>query len=146
MRILILFPIVYFILIANAPLLAQQKHDTKIVVTATDTVNLFKRVALYLLDQGYTIENKYDDLQSLTTGAHEWTGLTAATYKIGVRVNGSEITFTGQMRLEVAILGTQPSSYDLIDYRPSKQHMYHKVWDWMETIAKHFGTEIKYEK
>lgn len=141
--------IIFLILLLSIAVLsttAQERLDKKVIVTVTDTAGIFKRVGLYLLEQGYTIESKYDDLQTLTTGAHPFKGSFAATYKVGVQVKGAELIVTGLTRLEIVLFGTQPSNYDPVDYRTNKGHLHRKVWEQMELIAKNFGTELKYSK
>jgi hypothetical protein len=116
------------------PLLSfgQQKGDTRIIVKASDTSNLFNRVVSYLYDKGYSLERKDDVNGFLQTDEH---GMKInALYKIKAVVRNGEITFTSTLNLP-----TFDKSFDEVKYTKNKTFD-RQVWDIVDEIAKQFGT------
>lgn len=121
------------------PLLSfgQKKGDTRIIVKASDTSNLFNRVVSYLYDKGYSLERKDDVNEFLQTDEH---GMKInAFYKIKAVVRNGEITFTSTINLP-----TFDKSFDAVFYTKSKS-INRQVWDVVDDIAKQFGV-VSYSK
>ncbi len=47
--------------------LSQQKKDTKILVAIADTTNILNKISAVLFENGYTIEEKNDQLKHFVT-------------------------------------------------------------------------------
>ena len=127
---------------------SQNKKDTKIVVIANDTSNLFKRVALELIDWGYVLEEKDADLKFISTGEKSLKKLTASS-KIKVVIKDSVIIFSPMVRLDFSLMD-EKSTFQPVEYR--KPDLMHKgsafdtVWKEAMEVANKFGSNITYSK
>lgn len=126
---------------------AQEKKDTKIIVTVTDTSSLFNRVITGLFEKGFTIVQKDRDLGLIAT--EERPIKNSASIKLKAQIKDSTISFFGEVANDVTIsLGgvKMERTFERIYYGGMKGSDLRNAWNEMLSIAKQFGTEIKYSK
>lgn len=121
---------------------SQTKKDFKIIVNVADTTNLFNRVSLAFIEQGYVVETRQPDIGFMATGARTFKGMTAASSMFKALIKDSTVTFTGMVRIDVNFMGS-PDTFSPIHYT-AKGSMHRKVWDEMLLIAQKFGNRISY--
>jgi DNA polymerase II large subunit len=125
-------------LICTLSAFTQQKKDTKVSVVASDTSNLFNRVALAFYQKGYTLETKDETVGFMHTKEKEMEKYTPYQTISTFVVNGV-ITMTSKIRM--GNLGT----FDVEFYNRKKQ-AFTAAWEEMESIAKQFGDKLTYSK
>jgi hypothetical protein len=118
---------------------AQSKGDTKVIVTATDTANLFNRVAMVLYEKGYSLAQKDESLQYMATNEK---ATKYANVKINVLVKGNEVTLYGDMDATFTII----VDYEPIVFRGVNGSLYKRVFAELQSIAEKIGGEIRYGK
>jgi hypothetical protein len=111
---------------------SQSKGDTKIIVKASDTANLFNRVVSYLYEQGYSLERKDEVAGFLQTDEREMKKYTAF-YKIKALVKDGTITFTSVMKLP-----TMEKTFSDVSWTKGDS-FYRRVWNIVDEIARQFG-------
>lgn len=125
----------------------QSKNDKKIIVTVTDTVNLFNRIALSLYDKGYTLENKDQELGFLSTNDKPIINGTSL-YKMKALIKGNTVTFTGSIAVLVSLFGSTKMSertYSDMLFYGMKNSPNMISWREVVEVAKEFGT-LSYSK
>ena len=90
----LLFLILFFPVVC----LSQSKGDSKVLVSVTDTSNLFNRVVKSLYEQGYSIEEKDQQAGFIETKYRELKQF-GGKYKMRILFGGG-LTITGAYRLE----------------------------------------------
>lgn len=123
---------------------AQKNKDRKIIVIATDTTNLFNRVAQAFYDKEYTLDNKDRQAGFISTKEKAIKAGYSTDVKMRAQIKDSMIVFTGEMRLNVSLMG-QPATFDPIYNWGLKNTPARLSWQEMESIAKQFGT-LTYSK
>lgn len=126
---------------------SQQKKDTKITTTAKDTGNLFNRVAMTLIDNGFPIEQKDKDLGYIQTGERKIEKAEGSS-KIRAVIKDSIITFTSTfaINVEITLSGVKSSRvFEPVYYGGMKGSMIRRAWEIMDEIAKQFGA-VSYSK
>lgn len=127
-----------FLILASLSLSAQKNKPRKIIVVATDTTNLFNRVALAFYDKEYTIDNKDPQAGFISTKEKAIKAGYSTDVKLRAQIKDSIIVFTGEMRVNVSLYG-QPASFDPIYEWGMKGTPARLSWMEMEGIAKEFG-------
>jgi len=125
---------------------AQTKGDKKIIVSVSDTANLFSRLALSFLEKGYTLENKDQQLGFLSTKEKSLEKLGAST-RMKALIKENSIIFSGDVAsdVEMKIWDIKMERTFLpLEYRNNKS-AFGYGWKRMEEIAKEFGT-LSYSK
>ncbi|MFL5740447.1 MAG: hypothetical protein ACJ75B_09540 [Flavisolibacter sp.] len=121
---------------------SQQKKDTKIIVSSSDTVNLVNRIAIAFIEKGYSIDQKDPTIGFVATGEKPMKNYAAST-KIRAIVKVDTITFTSFLALdvEVNIAGVKMArTFDPVFHATAKGNLNRKAWDEMEEIATQFGS------
>jgi hypothetical protein len=113
---------------------SQEKKDTRIIVAATDTTNLFNRIVFYLYEQGYSLERKDEAVGFLQTDEREMKKV-SVLYKIKVLVNNGTMTFTSSIKIPA--LGDKAFSDTFYTKGDS---FYRMSWDITKSIAENFGS------
>jgi hypothetical protein len=122
---------------------AQTRKDTKIIVVPSDTSNLVNRIALALIEKGYSIEQKDPSIGFIASGEKTMKTVAAST-KVRALVKDSTIVFTGLFAFDIK-MGTE-RTFDPVEYRTDKNNLYRKAWDEIYLIAKEFGDSISFSK
>lgn len=125
---------------------AQTKGDSKVIVKPSDTLNLFNRVALYLVERGYALERKDSELGYITTQPKKLTKWWPDT-KITAFIKDGVITLSGfaDVSGRIDITGTKSSgTFDPIVY-VGKNAAMRPSWDELVTIGNRFGS-LSYSK
>jgi len=123
-----------------------KKGDAKIIVIPSDTANLFKRVVLALLEKGYTIESKDEQLKYIASSEM---ALGSRSIKIRILIKDSIIIFSGQVANNVSFsLGSAKTErvFYNIYYGGMKGSDLRIAWKELDNFARHFGTNISYSK
>ncbi len=148
-----LFTILFFIF--SSVSLSQQpiKKDTKIIVSPSDSANLFNRIVMALYEKGYSIETKDEQLKFIASTEKAFGSW---SLKIRVMIKDSAIIFSGQYaeNYTISIFGggiggkTEKTFQELYYYTGafSKGNDFRKAWDILDSFAKEFGTTVKYSK
>jgi hypothetical protein len=127
---------------------SQEKKDSKIIVTVSDTTNLFNRLALAFYEKGYSLENKDQQLKVIFTN-EKHIDKSARSMKIMALIKDSNIVFSGVQALDIEqkILGTKLERvFEPVLYRRDKGSDFYVCWQEIESIAKQFGTNITFSK
>lgn len=140
----------YFLILLFFPasLFAQQKKDSKVIVTVSDTSNLFNRVALQFYERGYTLEQKDQQVGFIST-TEKPLKKTSGSVKIRALIKDSTITFTAvnALDIEVEILGIKSErTFEPVGFFGAKNSINMKSWNEMKSIAESFGGTITYSK
>lgn len=122
---------------------SQAKRDTKVIVTVSDTSNLFNRVVMSLYERGYTLEQKDEKLNFIATGEKPMPKL-GASMKLRVMIKDSIMVVTGLHALDIKIMGLE-RTFDPNEYRGMKGSVWMTAWDEMVSFARQFG-EVKFAK
>lgn len=124
------------------------KKANKIVVLKDSTNDLLNKVALALLDKGFEIDKKDNELKTVTTKEKSMPKGAAQT-KIQARISDTAIVFTSTLcvQLEYNISGTiiKPT-FDPVTYSGIKGSYMREAWNELEEIARKFGNNIVYSK
>ena len=125
----------------------QEKRDEKITVIASDTTNLFNRVALLLYEKGYTFEQKDEQLKFIAT-TDKPIPKAVGSCKLRVLVKDSAITLYALVAVDPRLVrgGDLQKVYSPAQYRGMKGSLFMVVWAEMESIARKFGNQIIYSK
>jgi hypothetical protein len=121
-----------------------QKHETKIIVTVTDTSGVIKKVVDVLNERGYTVDQQSDKFVS-TKERTVSKAKEPAEIKIKAFLKDSVLIFSGEFKVNITFMGTPPSFWD-IENRGVKGSVFKITWSEMEDIAKQFGDNIVYAK
>jgi hypothetical protein len=132
-----LLPFLVFII----PILSftQEKRDTKIKVIVIDTTNLFNRLASYLYENDYSMEEKDPIGGFLLTKARPLKKANAY-YKIKTLAKDSTLIISGLLNMPVF-----GKDFDPVEWTKSKS-LNTEIWKYMVDIANHFGKRITYIK
>jgi hypothetical protein len=123
----------------------QSKGDSKIVVVAADTSDLFNRVVMYFYEHGYTVAQKDPLLGFVATDEK---GYGSVSIKVNALVKGSTIVFTSMWASNISLdFGGVKSerNFSPVKYGGVKGSDYRLTWDETAKIAKAFG-EVSYSK
>jgi hypothetical protein len=121
--------------------LGQQKNDSKVIVTVTDTANLFNRLAMAFYEKGYTMETKDESAGFINTKEKEMDKY-SPYQTIRAFIRGNTIMLSSKIRM--GSLGTFDIEYNkaMDKYKTA----YSAAWNEMKDIAKQFGNNITYSK
>jgi hypothetical protein len=119
----------------------QQKKDSKVIVSVTDTSGIFNRVALYLVNRGYSLDRKDKEIGYISTQSKKPTKW-RPEMKVLVIISGSQLTITGSAdvrgRLSIDGLGSS-GIFDQIVFTGKNTTM-RDCWDELVEIGKQFGS------
>jgi hypothetical protein len=121
---------------------AQEKKDSKIIVTPVDTSGLFDKVVKALLENDYDLETKDREAGFITTKDKDLKKY-AFKNKIRVQLKDSCLVFTAKERAGFqSILG---DTYMDVSFIGAKNSPMREAWNDMDSIAKQLGT-VTYSK
>lgn len=123
----------------------QKNKERKIIVVVSDTANLFNRVVQAFYEREYTVDNKDQQGGFISTKEKAIKAGFSTDVKLRALVKDSVITFTGEYRVNVNIMGQDPN-FDPIYNWGMKGSAAKLSWQEMESIAKKFGNQITYSK
>lgn len=120
-----------------------KKKDAKIIVTPTDTTNLFNRITIALFEQGYNPDIKDEKAGIVISKEKDF-----RTYSVRIRaiVTSTTITFSGQGRFYSLVRGDKDDDFEDIYYAGAKGSDLRNAWEEIDKIAKRFGNNINYSK
>ena len=122
--------------------ISQTKGDSKIIVTVSDTANLYERVRLRLIKADFIIKETGNRDTILTYPRELKTVSGYAVFK--AVLNNNQVTFGGSYSLKkLDYFGYQKSSKD------SKPIIYYKgsrTWRFLHNVAESFGGELSFQK
>lgn len=124
------------------------KKASKIIVAPNDTAILLNRIALTLLDKGFEIDKKDNEIRTITTKERSMPKGSAQT-KIQARINDTAIVFTSSLcvQIEFNLSGvTAKPTFDPVTYSGIKGSYMRVAWNELEEIARKFGDKIVYLK
>jgi hypothetical protein len=131
---------------------AQEKNDTKVIASITDS-NLFNKTALILYERGYTIKEKDKDVGFMATNDKSIDG---NTIRIRILLKDTAAVIAGDLYNELAaaiVRGSTASniSKDESYYFPirnmgMKKSSMRIAWNELIEIAKAIGGKIYYSK
>lgn len=114
-------------------------HAKTIIVTGVS----FLQVCNALLDSGYTIDKKDNELQTVTTEARDYPKLWNAKYTINIRVKDSTAYITGK-----SINPVMPDDLEYLTNKkgqPFSKSLYTYPFLLINDFAKAFNKEIQYK-
>jgi hypothetical protein len=117
---------------------AQQKNDTKVIVSVSDTANLFNRLAAAFYKRGYTLETKDESVGFINTKEQEMKNY-SPFQTIRAFISGNTITLTSKIRMG------NLATFD-VTFNNRKKNAFVAAWEEMEDLAKQFGNQITYSK
>jgi hypothetical protein len=137
--VLLLLPMVVF---------SQQKKDTKIIATVSDTSKLFDKVINLLYTEDYIVKVEDKERGMIVTEARNLKAdaTTKVFYKL--RLSDSTITISGQAKIDMEFtFGSVKTEMSYIDvyFGGSKGSGLRKAWNEMDRLAKELGS-VSYTK
>lgn len=117
--------------------LAQEKGDNVIYVTPSDSTDLYKKVALFLQDKGYTITKSDKDLGYITTDFKNFKY--SFNISINAQIQGNKVKFTSKMNNSL-----QPEHHEAVYYSTNKMLMFYKAWEVFNTLVMQFQNHDYY--
>jgi len=129
-------------LILTIPGISQSKGDSKIIVTVSDTTNLYERVKLRLIKGDFIIKET-GNRDTIVTYPRELK--TVSGYAVFRAVlNNNQVTFSGSYNLKKSdYFGYEKPSRDskpIIYYKGSK------TWRFLHNVAESIGSDLSYQK
>lgn len=122
--------------------ISQSKGDSKIIVTVSDTTNLYERVRLRLIKGDFIIKETGNRDTILTYPRELKTVSGYAVFK--AVVNNNRVTFSGSYSLKkINYFGYQGSSKDsktIIYYKGSK------TWRFLHNVAESIGSDLSFQR
>jgi len=130
---LLLFPLV---------INAQKTEDTKIKITLPNSIDIYKKVKIALVNADFIVKDNYN-LDTLTTYSREFTNMAGHCVAVAI-INENKVTLTGFYSLKrLNFIGLTQSSNDfqkVMYYKSSKS------WDVLMQVAEGIGGKIDYSK
>jgi hypothetical protein len=141
----------YLLILLLAPCLSfgQQKKDNKIIVTVSDTANLFNRVIKTLYAAGYIVDVKDEENNFLSTKEKSLPKDASTSVIIKAFINSNIVTFSGEGASNVTFsLGGAKAerTFTGIYYGGMKGSSLRNSWNELDAIAKQLGGIITYSK
>ena len=133
-----------FLLFIASPLFisAQKVEDTKIRITLPDTIDIYKKVKIALVNADFIVKENYN-LDTLTTYSREFTNMVGHCVIVSILKNNT-VTLSGFYSLKrMNFIGLTQSSNDfqkIMYYKSSKS------WDLLMQVAEGIGGDIIFNK
>lgn len=124
------------------------KKSSKIIVAPNDSAELLNRIAITLLDKGFEIDRKDNELRTVTTKERSMPKGAAQT-KIQAHIIDTVIVFTSILcvQIEMNLYGvTSKPTFDPVTYSGIKGSYMRVAWNELDEIARKFGDKIIYSK
>ena len=133
-----------FILLLLCPFLvnAQKNDDTKIIVTLNDSIDIYKKVKIALVDLDFIVKDNYN-VDTLTTYSREFSNIPGQC-RLTAIIKGNTVTLTGVYGLtKIDDFGYTRSAKEnqrIIYYKGSKG------WELLKTVAERLGGQMTFSK
>jgi len=133
-----------FILTLLCPILvnAQKNEDSKIIVTLNDSIDIYKKVKIALVDLDFIVKDNYN-ADTLTTYSREFSNIPGAC-RLTAIIRGTTVTLTGIYGLtKIDDFGYTRSAKEnqrIIYYKGSKG------WELLKTVAERLGGQMTFSK
>jgi len=121
---------------------AQKNEDTKIIITLNDSIDIYKKVKIALVDLDFIVKDNYNP-DTLTTYPREFSKIPGQC-RLTAAIKGNSITLTGVFGLiKIDDFGytRSPKDYQRIIYYKGS-----KGWELLETVAGKIGGQITFSK
>ena len=137
----------YLVLFLLLPFVStsQEKKASKVIVIAKDTSNLFKRVSAFLLADGYTFEQRDEELQFIATAGKKMPR-SGGSGKLRASIKDSIVTITGLVTVESLLSKGDATTFEPVSYKGMNGSLNMKVWNEMVAVARKLGEQISYSK
>ena len=121
---------------------AQKLEDSKIIVTLSDSFDLYKKVKISLVNSDFIVKDNYN-LDTLTTYSREFTNMSGNCIAVAI-IKGNSVSISGYYSLKkLDWFGFTQSSNNfqkVLYYKSSKS------WDLLVNVAEGIGRQISYSK
>jgi len=121
---------------------AQKNEDTKIIVTLNDSIDIYKKVKIVLVDLDFIVKDNYN-IDTLTTYSREFSNIPGQC-RLTAIIKGNIITLTGIYGLtKIDDFGYTRSAKEnqrIIYYKGSKG------WELLKTVAEKIGGQTTFSK
>jgi hypothetical protein len=121
---------------------AQRDDDSKIIITLPDSIDLYKKVKIAMVNTDFIVKDNYN-LDTLTTYSREFTDMPGHCIAIAILKNNTVTLFGFYSLKRIDWFGFTRSSNNfqkIIYFRGSKS------WKLLMQIAKEIGSEITFSK
>lgn len=132
------------LLLIVAPLLvsAQKTEDAKIKITLPDSIDIYKKVKIALINADFIVKDNYN-LDTLTTYSREFTNMAGHCVVVAI-LKENTVTITGFYSLKrMNFIGLTQSSGD---FQIVKYYRSSKSWDLLMQVAEGIGGKIAFTK
>lgn len=130
------------LLFLSSTVKAQKIEDSKIMVTLSDSVDLYKKVKIALVNTDFIVKDNYN-LDTLTTYSREFTNMSGNCIAVAI-IKGNTVSIYGYYSLKkLNWFGFTQSSNNfqkVLYYKSSKS------WDLLVNVAEGIGGQISYSK
>ena len=132
------------ILLLLCPFLAsaQKNEDTKIIVTLNDSIDIYKKVKIVLVDLDFIVKDNYN-VDTLTTYSREFSNIPGQC-RLTAIIKGNTVTISGIYGLiQIDDFGYTRSAKEnkkIIYYKGSKG------WELLKTVAERIGGQMTFSK
>lgn len=137
MRLLIILSLLCPLLVHS-----QKNEDTKIIVALNDSIDIYKKVKIALVDLDFIVKENYN-ADTLTTYSREFSNIPGAC-RLTAIIKGTTVTLTGIYGLtKIDDFGYTRSAKEtqrIIYYKGSKG------WELLKTIAERLGGQMAFGK
>ena len=135
--------IIFFLLLASSfSVSAQKTEDTKIKITLSNSIDVYKKVKIALINADFIVKDNYN-LDTLTTYSREFTNMAGHCVAVAI-INENTVTLTAFYSLKrLNFIGLTQSSNDfqkVMYYKSSKS------WDVLMQVAEGIGGKIEFSK
>lgn len=130
-------------LISTISASAQKKKDSKVIVSISDTTDIFNKVVRTLYENGYSVTIKDEIGRFIET---DWLQLKKTAGKVKTRLlfTDSTITFSSKYRFAFkSEFGEMEADISNAGSKGSDMRIY---WDELVRVAKIFGDKLTYSK
>ena len=121
---------------------AQKTEDTKIKITFSNSVDIYKKVKIALINADLIVKDNYN-LDTLTTYSREFTNMAGHCVAVGI-IHENTVALTGFYSLKrMNFIGLTQSSNDfqkVMYYKSSKS------WEVLIQVAEGIGGKIDFSK
>ncbi len=121
---------------------AQKNEDTKIIVTLNDSVDIYKKVKIVLVDLDFIVKDNYNP-DTLTTYSRELSNIPGQC-RLTAIIKGNTVTISGIYGLiqidDFGYTRSAKENKNIIYYKGSKG------WELLKTVAEKIGGQLTFSK
>ena len=135
---------IIFSLLLALPLfgLAQKSEDTKIIITLNDSIDIYRKVKIVLVDLDFIVKDNYN-FDTLTTYSREFSNIPGQC-RLTAIIKGNIVTLTGIYGLtkidDFGYTRSAKENQKIIYYKGSKG------WELLKTVAEKIGGQMTFSK